>query len=273
MANMFNRRESRDEAISRLRAEYTKEELLRQGLEIGAPVKSRMNKTKLAGAIYDSKRNVASWLWSAISPHWMKVLSIPAALLTIYVFFVPKMWTADVATLQAGDSETPSAACDRDPGETLLIAGELGFAPTLGQTSQIVTDAGAEILSIVQQDGGILVNGNIYDQEGHIITTIENNQLVYNRSSIHRLIITRSSIEVHDNFGNLALGFYYLNWSTIKIVGEFYTPRGISITIPDEGAVLVGLVNGPVVNFGGCYEGAGIHLDESGLSIGRSVVN
>lgn len=136
--------------------------------------------------------------------------------------------------LLPGDEKTPNLhiPCGRPPGvpekavtiakgEMVLLVGD--FAISTAEKSFVVLKLyGKDLLTMTRVDNGISVSTDIWDEEGKILATIENNQFRVNPNKTIPLIRPDPhTLIVEDERKVCVLSVRFLNPSTIKIGGIF----------------------------------------------------
>ena len=92
----------------------------------------------------------------------------------------------------------------------------------------ILRIAGKDLLAMKRSKAGLLINAKIFSQDGRIIADIEDNEFSVNPNNYFKIKRPdTSSLVVYDQNDNEALNVRYGSKSMLRVLGRFYSPRGL----------------------------------------------
>jgi hypothetical protein len=104
---------------------------------------------------------------------------------------------------------------------------------------------GQEVFSISRDEGGISVSARVISVDNKVIAQITKNEIYVNPSGY--FVLKRPdwpSLIIEDPKGHQVLNVYYINPSTVRVLGSFQTLGGPSIIITQDAVRAGGITFG-----------------------------
>lgn len=139
---------------------------------------------------------------------------------------------------------SPPNSCVDGPraGVSIYVGNWIVFTK---DTNAVIKAQGQDILTITKSEGGIWVSARVLSVENQVIAQITNNDFYVNPSNY--FCLTRPNwhtLIVEDPKGNRVLDVYFINPSTIRVIGTFYTPNGSPIIFREKQSIVGGITFG-----------------------------
>ena len=99
----------------------------------------------------------------------------------------------------------------------------------------IMQSGGEDLMSVSKETNGLAVSLQVFGQDRTVIAELRKNTFTINPDhGVRRDPADAHHLVVYDKFHHEVLNLSYLNPSTVKISGEFYTPSGTKVLVSDK---------------------------------------